>query len=427
MSSRVSVLLGIVAIGISIFGASYFGDNATSEISGETSNAVRSTGFNPNPSNQVSGKALAAGIGNETLQAEIQGNEPTASASSLTGAPFRLKAGLQTTGQEKRQSVAVKEVDSVGLTVHDMDAELKFFTEVLPFKKVSDEEVVGEDFEELFGVFGCRARVVRLQLGEQFITLTQFLAPRGRPIPVESKSNDNWFQHIAIVVSDMEAAYKHLRKHNVEHASTGPQTLPDWNPNAGGIKAFYFKDPEGHVLEIIWFPEGKGNPKWQGQTDLFLGIDHTAIAVSDTDEALKFYRDFLGMTVAGESENYGPEQERLNNVFGARLRITGLKAEQGPGIELLEYLAPSTGLPYPVSTKMNDLWSWRTRLIVASAEEAMKAAKSANVDFVSPGSVDIVDDEIGIDKGVTLAGPFGHRMILVEEVEQAPDAKENAQ
>ena len=311
--------------------------------------------------------------------------------------------------------ISVKEVDSVGLTVHDMDAELKFFTEVLPFKKVSDEEVVGDDFEELFGVFGCRARVVRLQLGNEFISLTQFLAPRGRPIPVDSKSNDGWFQHIAIVVSDMEEAYAHLRKHNVEHASTGPQTLPDWNPNAGGIKAFYFKDPEGHVLEIIWFPDGKGNPKWQDQEDLFLGIDHTAIAVSDTEQALKFYRDFLGMTVAGESENYGPEQERLNNVFGARLRITGLKAETGPGIELLEYLAPSNGLPYPGSTDMNDLWSWRTRLVVNSADEAMRAAKASNVDFVSPGSVDIVDDEIGIDRGVTLSGPFGHRMILVEE------------
>ena len=64
---------------------------------------------------------------------------------------------------------------------------------------------------------------------------------------------------------------------------------------------------------------------------------------------------------------------------------------------------------------MNDLWSWRTRLVVESSDEVVGAAKSSNVDFVSPGSVDIVDDEIGIDRGVTLAGPFGHRMILVEE------------
>ena len=312
----------------------------------------------------------------------------------------------------------VAAVDSIGLTVHDMDAEVKFFTEVLSFEKVSDEELIGEDFEELLGVFGLRIRVVRMQLGSEFISLTQFLAPRGKPIPVDSKSNDGWFQHIAVVVSDMDAAYAHLRKHNVEHASTGPQTLPDWNPNAGGIKAFYFKDPEGHVVEVIYFPKGKGDERWQelGTGDkLFLGIDHSAIVVADTEKALKFYRDFLGFRVAGESENYGSEQERLNNVFGARLRITGLRAAEGPGIELLEYLSPSDGLPYPSSTKMNDLWSWRIRLTVNDMDASMEASQDANVDWVSPGVVDIVDDEIGIDSGLTISGPFGHRMILVEE------------
>ena len=53
--------------------------------------------------------------------------------------------------------------------------------------------------------------------------------------------------------------------------------------------------------------------------------------------------------------------------------------------------------------------------MIGSADEAMCAAKASNVDFVLSGAVDIVDDEIGIDRGLTVAGPFGHRMILVEE------------
>jgi catechol 2,3-dioxygenase-like lactoylglutathione lyase family enzyme len=69
---------------------------------------------------------------------------------------------------------------------------------------------------------------------------------------------------------------------------------------------------------------------------MFLGIDHTAIVVGNTDASLSFYRDMLGLRVAGESENYGTEQEHLNNVFGAQLRITSLRAAAGPGIELLE-------------------------------------------------------------------------------------------
>ena len=125
-----------------------------------------------------------------------------------------------------------------------------------------------------------------------------------------------------------------------EHASSGPQLLPAWNPNAGGIAAFYFRDPDGNHLEVLHFPDGKGDPKWHRKSErLFLGIDHTAIVVADTDESLGFYRDALGLRVAGASENYGPEQERLNNVFGARLRITALRAARGPGVELLDVVA----------------------------------------------------------------------------------------
>ena len=137
----------------------------------------------------------------------------------------------------------------------------------------------------------------------------------------------------------MAAAYSRLRSFNVQYASSGPQRLPDWNPNAGGIKAFYFRDPDGHNLEVLAFPPGKGAPKWHNAGGrLFLGIDHTAIVVSNTERSLHFYRDTLGMRVAGSSENYGTEQEHLNNVFGAHLRITALRAEHGPGIEFLEYV-----------------------------------------------------------------------------------------
>jgi len=121
-------------------------------------------------------------------------------------------------------------VDSIAITVSDMDRSVAFYSEVLTFEKVSDVEVWGSDYERLQGVFGLRMRVVRMRLGEEHIELVQYLAPRGRPIPVDSRSNDRWFQHIAIIVSDMERAYEVLREHKVEHASTGPQRLPREEP-----------------------------------------------------------------------------------------------------------------------------------------------------------------------------------------------------
>jgi catechol 2,3-dioxygenase-like lactoylglutathione lyase family enzyme len=261
--------------------------------------------------------------------------------------------------------ISVRAVDSVGITVNDLDRAVDFYSRVLMFEKVSEREIAGDAAEHLFGVFGMRLRVARMRLGEEHIELMQFLAPRGRPTPVDSKSNDRWFQHVAIIVRNMDEAYARLRTFKVEHASSGPQRLPDWNPNAGGIEAFYFRDPDGNHLEILAFPPGKGDAKWHrgaGGGPLFLGIDHTAIVVADTAASLRFYRDTLGLRVAGTSENYGTEQEHLNNVFGAHLAITALRAPRGPGIEFLEYLAPRTGRPIPADTLPNDDWYWQINL-----------------------------------------------------------------
>ena len=84
----------------------------------------------------------------------------------------------------RAQQPLVKAVGPVGMTVSDMDRSLDFYTRVLSFKKISDEEFAGEDYEHVKGVFGLRIRVVRLQLGEEQIELTQYLAPRGRAIEV---------------------------------------------------------------------------------------------------------------------------------------------------------------------------------------------------------------------------------------------------
>ncbi len=310
----------------------------------------------------------------------------------------------------------VEAVDAVGMTVSDLDRSVEFYSKVLSFAKVSEVEVAGDEYEHLQGIFGLRMRIARLRLGDEFIELTEYLAPKGRPVPVDSRSNDRWFQHIAIITNDMDRAYEHLRQHRVEHASSGPQRLPDWNKSAGGIKAFYFKDPDGHPLEILQFPEGKGDPKWHtaGVDRLFLGIDHTAIVVGDTETSLKFYRDALGLRVAGESENYGIEQERLNNVFGARLRITGLRAAAGMGIEFLEYLAPRDGRPFPSDERANDLVHRQTMLLTRDARAAARQLVAGKYVFFSSGVVSVQGAELGFRRAFLVRDPDGHVAQFVE-------------
>ncbi|NJO73733.1 MAG: glyoxalase [Leptolyngbyaceae cyanobacterium RM1_406_9] len=309
----------------------------------------------------------------------------------------------------------VEAVASVGITVSDIDSLLEFYTEILPFRKISDVEVWGNEYEHLQGIFGVRMRVVQLQLGDEVIELVDYLTPEGRPIPIDSRSNDHWFQHIAIVVSDMDEAYQHLRQHNVQHVSTAPQRLPDYIPAATGIEAFYFRDPEGHNLEVIYYPEGKGDPRWQDSSnELFLGIDHTAIAISDTPTSLTFYRDLLGLTLAGESENYGTEQEHLNQVFGARLQISGLRAPAGMGIEFLEYLTPPDGRPLPNDARANDLIGWQTTLVVEDVEAVAQRVRSGGYEFVSSGVIQLPNDQLGFRRGFLVRDPDGHLVRIVE-------------
>lgn len=314
--------------------------------------------------------------------------------------------------------VDVKRVAMIGFTVSDMDRSVAFYSGVLAFEKVADFRVNGSSYDHLEGVFGANMRIVHMRLGEQIIELTQYVAPPGgRPIPVPSHSNDRWFEHMAIVVSDMEKAYEVVQRDGVQQISPEPQTIPPSNVSAAGIKAFKFRDPDNHDLELIWFPPGKGAPNWQQPGDrLFLGISHTAITVRDTAASLAFYRDLLGMKIIGGSLNIGITQEYLDSVFGARVRVTAVAPPAGPAahVEFLEYEAPPGGRPMPLDTEANDLWHWQTSLVVEDVEAAAKVLRAAGVRFVSPDVIAVPDLSLGFSKAIMVLDPDGHAMRLVE-------------
>jgi catechol 2,3-dioxygenase-like lactoylglutathione lyase family enzyme len=210
----------------------------------------------------------------------------------------------------------------------------------------------------------------------------------------------------------MEVAFQKLRQAKVKFVSTAPQTLPAYLTAAAGISAFYFRDPDGHNLEIIHFPAGKGNEKWQKPSEnLFLGIDHTAIAVDDTDNSLSFYEKALGLKVAGNSENYGSEQEHLNQVFGAHLLIHGLKAQSGFGIEFLNYLAPPNGRKYPKDSKASDLWHWYTSIFVPDTTQFLAALKEMKI--TPTGSASFIHPNFGRVKALFVRDPDGHALLVM--------------
>ncbi len=310
-------------------------------------------------------------------------------------------------------------VASVSMTVGDVERSIDFYTTILGCIKVGDREVAGQDIDRLYGLNDVHLRLVTLKLGEQTIELTEFIMPKGRPIPPNLRSLDRAFQHIAIVVSDMEQAFQQLEHYDgpygiLSKTSSRPQTLPNWNRVAGGIQAFYFKDPDGHNLELIHFPEGKGKNEWHQSTSssLFLGIDHTAIVIANTIASRAFYCDLLGLTLQQESRNLGLEQERLSDVAKARVYISSLSASSGLGIELLEYVEPNGGHPIPIDTCANDLWFWQTTIVVEDLSNQVQRLQGYEFPLTRTTGIEV--PELGLKKSLLVRDPDGHTVRLTE-------------
>ena len=217
--------------------------------------------------------------------------------------------------------------------VRDLPASVAFYRHGLGFRVVGDA-----DAPTLRGV-------VVLALGQERIELVaasagvRWLAPADAPAVR--------FQHVAVVASDIGRAYDQLQSVAPAPISRGgPQQLPQ---ASGGVRAFKFRDPDGHPLEIIEFPPGTGDRRWHtaqahradGPT---LGIDHAAICVANAERSIAFYAQ-LGFTVAARQRNVGPEQARLDGLDVSEVEVIALRppgsaTTAGPHLELLAYLTP---------------------------------------------------------------------------------------
>lgn len=317
-----------------------------------------------------------------------------------------------------RPNAQVQKIRAIGLTVTDADRSKDFYTQALSFEPVSDITVETEAYSDLAGVAEAKIRIVTLQLGGELIELIEYLNIEGKPIPRDSQSNDLWFQHLAIVVSDMDRAYARLRSFSIDPISVEPQAIPPDNQASAGVRAFKFKDCDRHNLELIWFPPDKGQDKWHQQSDrLFLGIDHSAIAISNTENSLQFYRDLLGMQVDGGSFNQGETQARLDNLpEEVEVRITALRPVQGGlGIELLDYLVPPNNRPIPSDWKSCDIAHMQIELVVSDIEQTVNMLRQNGIEFVSSRVVEFTDSSSPYRQGCLIKDPDGHGVLLIAE------------
>ena len=308
-------------------------------------------------------------------------------------------------------TAAVVKIEAICTTVHDLSRTERFYRDGLGFETVSRLTSDDPRLARLLGVEGVKLRTLVMRLGAERVEFIQF-EKKGRAYPKDSRSPDLWFQHFAIVVSDMEKAYRHLQRFGITPISIGgPQILP---PQNGRVRAFKFRDLDGHPLELLYFPAEQGRPVWHEQPvgRLFLGIDHSAIAVADSAKSKAFYAGLLGMIPIYEVSNRGPTQEALDGTLNAVVKITGLRprAADGPGIEFLDYRSPPTGRPAPTDTQSNDTIHLHLTLLVDDLDKVVQALEREHERLVSPGIVTLA----GGERAVMVLDPDGH-MIMLEQ------------
>ena len=304
--------------------------------------------------------------------------------------------------QDSGVSSSIQAIARIGLIVSDLEQACAFYRDALGFRVRSERGWTRDDVEVLTGLEGSSARVAVLSLGGQLIELAAF-APAGAPYPTPRAANDPFFQHFAIAVCDMDAAFARLSSSPQAPISRGgPQRLP---PSTGSVTAYKFRDPDGHPLELSYIPGSAWTaPDREGP---FVGVDHSALAVADLDASIAFYTGILGFRLVGRGLNQGPEQDRLDGLDGVVLDIVSLQpGDAGAHIELLHYRSPTSELP--ASRPAPDAIG-ATRLILQahSLDELVDRLRRAGAPLVSSGVV-----TSGDGRRVLVRDPDGHLLEL---------------
>jgi catechol 2,3-dioxygenase-like lactoylglutathione lyase family enzyme len=265
-----------------------------------------------------------------------------------------------------------------------------------------------------------RGRRSLLRLGRERIELLEFTDMAGRPYPPSSTSTDLWFQHMAIIVDDMKSAHQRVMANRRfwPISRNGPVRLPD---TSGGVTAFKFRDHDGHPLELLAFPHGNLPGQWRtvDGTGRFLGVDHTAIAVSDPASSARFFGSVFGFRTGTRTENRGPGQADLDDVDGVHVSVTRLAPDlPAPRMELLHYHV-GTRRPIPRDTTSNDIVATHCVVRVASLEATAAALARRGTPL---GGDDLMILRGGI-RAALVSGPDGHRFVAEEQAGVMPKSQ----
>ena len=150
----------------------------------------------------------------------------------------------------------------VAVSVNDMDKMLRFYTEVLGLKKVSDAKVPPEMTTKV-GQSAHGLRVVRLATpyGEWIRLIQTGQPPKADEVP-RYVFDRHGLVYVSFLVTDIDSIVKRLKENGVKLQSG--DTKIEVRP---GLFVVYALDPEGNYIEFLEVPDvGSYRPdlfKWR--------------------------------------------------------------------------------------------------------------------------------------------------------------------
>lgn len=140
----------------------------------------------------------------------------------------------------------------VGLTVSDLDRSVIFYRDILGLEFQGEILMVGEETDKMFHKKNCKARVAYLNGSKNMeappVELIQFVDDAVNN--VQSDLFTISISELCFYTDDIDLVYKNLIENNIECLSE-PQYFDFTAQGFGKSKAFYFKDPDGIILEMM--------------------------------------------------------------------------------------------------------------------------------------------------------------------------------
>ena len=140
----------------------------------------------------------------------------------------------------------------VGLTVSDLERSIAFYRDVLGLEFQGEIFMEGEETDKMFRRVNCKARVAYLNGSKAVeappVELIQFVNNEVKKVPSDLFTTS--ISEVCFYTDDIDSAYKHLVDNNVEYLSE-PQYFDFRADGFGESRAFYFRDPDGIILEMM--------------------------------------------------------------------------------------------------------------------------------------------------------------------------------